>query len=85
MELTPRYDTPGFLRIEVPLDDPAGLVMRQRRRLEALARGLDDEQWAGATRCDRWSARDVIAHLVSVNQFWVFSIGAALGGDRRGS
>lgn len=81
MQLTPRYDDPGFLRFELPLGDLAGLMTGQRRRLAALLGELDDAQWATASRCDGWSVQDVAAHLVSTNQFWAFSIGSALAGQ----
>ncbi|MEU5879134.1 maleylpyruvate isomerase family mycothiol-dependent enzyme [Spirillospora sp. NPDC047279] len=32
-------------------------------RLDAYFSGLDDEQWARPSRCEGWSARDVLAHL----------------------
>ncbi|MGD9705377.1 MAG: maleylpyruvate isomerase family mycothiol-dependent enzyme [Acidimicrobiia bacterium] len=81
MLLTPRYGVPSFFRLDVPFGDPAVPLLRQRRRLAALLRGLDDDQWAAASRCEGWSVQDVITHLVSTNQFWAFSIGAALGGE----
>ena len=81
MLLTPRYDEPSFFRLDLPLGDPAVPLMRQRRRLASLLGALDDERWAAASRCEGWSVQDVIAHVVSVNQFWAFSIGAALGGE----
>lgn len=81
MELSPVYDNPSFLQIEVPVDDPAGLVVGQRRRLEALLAGLDERQWSLPSRCAGWSVRDVVTHLVSTNQFWTFSIGAAMSGE----
>ncbi|HET6727996.1 MAG TPA: maleylpyruvate isomerase family mycothiol-dependent enzyme [Jiangellaceae bacterium] len=80
MLLTPRYDEPSFFRFELALADPAVPLLRQRRRLASLVGGLDDAQWATASRCDGWSVQDVIAHLVSANQFWAFSIRAALEG-----
>lgn len=80
MLLTPRYDEPSFLQLDLPLGDPAVPLLRQRRRLASLLGGLDAEQWAAGSRCERWSVQDVIAHLVSTNQFWALSIGAALGG-----
>ena len=81
MLLTPRYDEPLFFQLDLPLGDPAVPLMRQRRRLASLLGELDDEQWAAPSRCEGWSVQDVVAHLVSVNQFWAFSIGAALGGE----
>lgn len=80
MLLTPLYDEPSFFQVDVPLGDPAVPVLRQRQRLASLLAGLDDEQWATASRCEGWSVRDVIAHLVTTNEFWTFSVGAGLGG-----
>lgn len=81
MLLTPLYDTPSFFRLDVPLGAPAVPLLRQRRRLATLLSGLDDEQWAAASRCEQWSVQDVITHLVSTNQFWTYSFGAALRGE----
>jgi uncharacterized protein (TIGR03083 family) len=81
MLLTPRYDDPDFLQFELPLGDPAVPLLRQRRRLASLLGGLDDEQWAAPSRCEGWSVQDVVAHLVTTNQFWAFSIASALGGE----
>nr|MDQ3294690.1 maleylpyruvate isomerase N-terminal domain-containing protein [Actinomycetota bacterium] len=81
MQLTPRYDDPSFLRLDRPLGDPAVPLLRQRRRLADVLGGLDDAQWAAPSRCEAWSVKDVVAHLVSTNQFWTFSIGAGLAGE----
>jgi uncharacterized protein (TIGR03083 family) len=80
VQLTPRYDEPTFLRLDLSLGDPAVPLLRQRRRLASLLAGFDDRQWATASRCEGWSVQDVLAHLVSTNQFWAFSVGAGLGG-----
>lgn len=81
MQLTPRYDEPSFLRLDVPTGDPAVPLLRQRRRLAALLGSLDAAQWAAPSRCAGWSVQDVITHLVTTNQFWAFSIGSALRGE----
>jgi uncharacterized protein (TIGR03083 family) len=81
MQLTPRYDDAAFLRVDLPLGHPGGPLLRQRRRLIAVLGDLSDAQWATPSRCDGWSVRDVAAHLVSTNQFWAFSMGAALAGE----
>jgi uncharacterized protein (TIGR03083 family) len=81
MQLTPRYDDPSFFRLELAVGDPAVPLVRQRTRLATLLGFLDDEQWAAPTRCEGWSVQDVIAHLVGTNQFWAFSMAAALGGE----
>jgi uncharacterized protein (TIGR03083 family) len=81
MLLTPRYDGPPVLQLAGPIGDPAVPLLRQRRRLVELLAGLDETQWAAASRCEGWTVRDVIAHLVGVDQFWAVSAGAALAGE----
>ncbi|HEX7134907.1 MAG TPA: maleylpyruvate isomerase N-terminal domain-containing protein [Iamia sp.] len=81
MLLTPRYDEPPVLRIEGATPDPATLLLQQRRRLAATLAGLADEQWTAPSRCDAWAGRDVVAHLVDVDRFWAFSIGAGRAGE----
>lgn len=80
MLLTPRYEGPAVLRFTGPIVDLSVPLLRQRRRLGDLLRSLDDAQWAVASRCEKWSVRDVIAHLVGADQFWTLSATAALAG-----
>ena len=81
MQLSPRYGDDPVLRIETSLDDVGTPLIRQRRRFAELLATLDDGQWATATRCEGWSVQDVVAHLVSTNQFWALSIRAGAAGD----
>jgi uncharacterized protein (TIGR03083 family) len=81
MQLTPRYEGPALIEASPELADPATPLLRQRARLADLLAGLDDQQWAAPTRCENWSVQDVIAHLVSTNQFWAFSIDSGLAGS----
>lgn len=81
MLLTPRYDGPPVLRFEGVDGDPAGPMLRQRRRLGAVLSGLTDDEWAVPSRCDGWSVRDVVAHLVSTNQFWAISFTSGQAGE----
>jgi uncharacterized protein (TIGR03083 family) len=80
VQLTPRYDGPPVLRLEVPMGDPAVPLLRQRRRLAERLEQLDEDQWTAPTRCDGWSVQDVVAHLVGTNQYWAISIAAGLSG-----
>jgi uncharacterized protein (TIGR03083 family) len=80
MRISPRYDGPPLVQLAPPPGDPSVPLLRQRRRLGESLRALDDEQWAAPSRCERWSVRDVVAHLVSVDQYWALSIGAGLAG-----
>ncbi len=81
MLLSPRYGESPILRIDVPMEDPAVPMLRQRRRLAALLATFDGAQWAADSRCAGWSAQDVAAHLVSTNQFWALSMRSALAGE----
>lgn len=81
MLLTPRYDGPPVLRCTERATDPATPVVRQRRRLAALLGDLDESQWAAPSRCAGWTVQDVVAHLVSTDQFWFLSATAGLAGE----
>jgi uncharacterized protein (TIGR03083 family) len=81
VQLSPRYDGGPILEVRFPAGSPAVPLLRQRRRLASTLAGLDDAQWAAESRCAGWSVKDVVAHLVSTNQFWTFSIGAGRAGE----
>lgn len=81
MQLTPRYDDAPVLRISGATSDPALALLRQRRRLAEVLARLSDERWTEPSRCDAWAVRDVVAHLVDVDRFWTFSIGAGRAGE----
>jgi uncharacterized protein (TIGR03083 family) len=81
MLLTPRYDDEPLVTIAGQIDDPAVPLLRQRRRLGDVLRGLGDQQWAAPSRCEAWSVQGVIAHLDGTNGFWAFAMKAALGGE----
>jgi len=81
MRLGPSYDGPPMLVIEGADDDQLEPLTRQRRRLQSLLRELTDEQWMAPSRCERWTVRDVVAHLVGVNAFWHASVRAGLAGN----
>ncbi|MFZ6005192.1 MAG: maleylpyruvate isomerase family mycothiol-dependent enzyme [Actinomycetota bacterium] len=81
MQLTPRYDSSPVLRVDTPFADPAIPLLRQRRRLAALLDDLSPSDWVRPSRCDGWTAKDVIAHLVGTNRFWTYSIKSGLEGN----
>jgi uncharacterized protein (TIGR03083 family) len=81
MRLTPRYDDPSFVRLDVPPGDPAAPLVRQRARFERRLRDLDQGSWQHPSRCEGWSVKDVVAHLVTTNGFWTLSVQSALGGE----
>jgi uncharacterized protein (TIGR03083 family) len=65
------------------IGDPAGPLIRQRRRLAGILATLDAEQWAEPSRCELWSVRDVVAHLMGINQLWSMSIAGRAGRPTR--
>ena len=80
MQLTPRYDDPTLLRIDVDLGDLAGASVRQRRRMADLLATFDEEQWAAPSRCEGWTSRDVVDHVATATGFWALSVDAGLAG-----
>lgn len=80
MEISPRYDAAPVIEMDGPIDDQRTTVVRQRRRLETLLSAFGDEQWQTPSRCDGWTAQDVVAHLTGTNHFWRLAIEAGLAG-----
>jgi uncharacterized protein (TIGR03083 family) len=81
VQLNPRYEEPPVLRFDLSIADPSAPLERQRRRLTELLATLDHDQWSTPSRCDGWSVKDVVAHLIGTNQFWNLSIAAGLAGE----
>jgi uncharacterized protein (TIGR03083 family) len=79
MQLSPRYDGPPRLIIDLT-DDPSVPLLRQRARLADQASSFGPDEWATPSRCGGWTVQDVLAHLVGVNQFWALSISAGRAG-----
>ena len=81
MQLRPRYGTDPIIVFE---GSPTAIIepcIRQQARLTEALQGLNDEQWHHASRCEGWSARDVVLHLATANSFWAISIQAGLRGE----
>jgi uncharacterized protein (TIGR03083 family) len=49
--------------------DPYDLMQREGERLDRFFVGLDDAAWSRPSRCEGWSVRDVLAHLLSSEQY----------------
>jgi uncharacterized protein (TIGR03083 family) len=82
MQLTPRFGDPPLLVISPALvPDVAAPTVRQHRRLADELGKLDAAGWAAPTRCEGWSVQDVVAHLVTTNQFWAYSITQGTAGE----
>lgn len=80
MQLAPIYRDRSLVRLDGPLGAIAEPAIRQRRRFLASLQALDVEAWATPSRCEGWTARDVVSHLDTTNAFWTFSLQAGLAG-----
>ena len=49
--------------------DPYDLMEAEAARLDRFFVGLDTNDWARPSRCAGWSVRDVLAHLLSSEQY----------------
>jgi uncharacterized protein (TIGR03083 family) len=78
--LSPRYDVEPVIAVEVRDGGPHPLL-QQRERLGAQLAELSDEEWRAPSRCEAWTAQDVITHLNSTNRFWSLSIRQAMAGE----
>lgn len=81
MQLHPRYGADPPLTLDGPPGGILGPAVRQRRRLVDALTSFGDAQWHHPSRCEGWSAQDVIVHLDSTNTFWTHSISAGLRGE----
>ncbi len=81
MQLTPRYGSPPLIDLDGdPSTVGAALIGQQRRFVDALGT-LDDAAWESPSRCEGWSARDVVVHLESATAFWVVSLAQGMAGE----
>ncbi len=80
MQLNPVYGSDPLIVVDGPPSAVLEPVVRQRRRLVAELGSLGPGDWDRPSRCEGWSARDVIVHLDSTNAFWSMSISAGVAG-----
>ena len=81
MQLSPRYGNQAVITMDATFPRPDGALVAQRRRQEELFGQFGPKHWSSSTRCEAWTVRDVVAHLVTTNRFWVTSIQAGLDGE----
>src|SRR5262245_54685899 len=62
------------------LGDTVEPWMRHRRRFLASLSALDEEAWRAPTRCSEWTVSDVVAHILTADQFWIMSLTSARSG-----
>ena len=80
MLIQPRYDGPPVIVLDGAIDDQRDTLIRQRRRMVDELASRTDEEWRTPSRCEGWTAKDVVAHLGTTNDFWRLSIEAGLAG-----
>ncbi len=81
MKISPRYGDEPIIRLD---GSPAAIavpMLRQRRRFVRELSSLSPQQWAAPSRCEGWRVQDVVAHLVTADQFWHFAISSGLAGS----
>ena len=81
MQLIPRYSDQPVIEIDGDPSDQLVPFLRQRRRLQQSLCSLSPSDWAMESRCAGWSVKDVVAHLATVNEFWMLSISSGVSGE----
>lgn len=81
MQISPRYEGEPIVTVDVAPPVIVEPFLRQRRRLLDTLAALDDDQWHAPSRCDGWSAQDVVTHLVSTDDYWSASLAGGLAGE----
>ncbi len=83
-EAVVRAENSGVRRDSILVDPGLGSVIepwrRHRERFLAALATFDEDQWLAPTHCTDWNARDVISHLITVDQFFVVSLLGAQSG-----
>jgi uncharacterized protein (TIGR03083 family) len=59
--------------------DPYDLMQAEANRLDQFFTGLDDDAWSRPSRCEGWSVRDVLAHLLASEQYNSASLEGTVG------
>ena len=59
--------------------DPYDLMTAEAARLDRYFAGLDEKAWARPSRCAGWSVRDVLAHLLSSEDYNSACLDATVG------
>jgi uncharacterized protein (TIGR03083 family) len=59
--------------------DPYELMQAEAGRLDRYFTGLDDAAWSRPSRCEGWSVRDLLAHLLASEQYNTASLNGTVG------
>jgi hypothetical protein len=73
-------DGPLPVVFDIGLDSLVAPWLAHRERFLGAVRAFGPTDWDGATRCDAWCAREVVAHLVTVDGFWPVAMAPARDG-----
>ena len=76
-----QYYEPVTASVPDAVCDVAPWLHHRERLLDEL-RALTDAEWRAPTRCAAWDVKGVVSHLVTVDQYWVFALGAAVTDQR---
>lgn len=81
MQLEPRYGNQSIITMDATFPRPGEALAEQRQRQDELFAKFDERHWASSTRCPGWTVRDLVAHLVTANEFFLRSVRAGLAGE----
>lgn len=59
--------------------DPYDALDHEAARLHTHLLGLEDDAWAGPTRCEGWSARDLLGHLRATEDYFQACVQGTVG------
>jgi uncharacterized protein (TIGR03083 family) len=54
--------------------------LRHRHRFRDALVALPEAEWQADTRCTEWNVSDVVAHIVTADQFWIMTLTSARAG-----
>ena len=63
-------DTEELARRELSGLDPHQLMDREADRIDGFLDGLDDDGWRAPTACVGWDRRELVAHLISTDDYF---------------
>lgn len=79
MKINPHYGAQA-MKVTTETPDIRRAFLGQQRRIMSTAAALTDQQLLAPSRCEGWSAADVLEHLGGVAQFWMMSMAAGVAG-----
>jgi uncharacterized protein (TIGR03083 family) len=74
-------DEPARIVVDPDLGSVVAPWVRHRQRLVDGIGSLTADQWRAQSRCEGWTVRDVMCHLLDVDPFWVLSLTSGQAGS----